>query len=81
MAGAWTIQAPGKQLTFSPNPKQTDMKTSGQDADTAPDRECSTCGVKLLPGEYDLCETCRSRLYTDDGGEQWQKPPSEDEWR
>jgi len=41
------------------------MKTTGQDADPKPGRECSTCGAPLGKDEYELCDQCRERLEED----------------
>lgn len=41
------------------------MKTTGQDADPKPGRECSTCGAPLDKDEYELCDPCRERLVED----------------
>lgn len=38
------------------------MKTTGQDANPDPNRECATCGEELTKEEYELCSRCEERL-------------------
>jgi len=56
------------------------MKTTGQDADPKPGRECSTCGAPLGKDEYELCDPCRERLEKDYAQRQSRPKARTDRW-
>jgi len=56
------------------------MKTTGQDADPKPGRECSTCGTPLSKDEYDLCDKCRERLEEDYAKRQSRPKDRREQW-